>query len=89
MNEYGKIPNFGLAKREPDIGKQNREAEYAGQIEQGYTYRTNCFLGEVGKYQREYGSKGLEVFVGEKAFWENGTLDPKMRTILVRPKGKK
>ena len=61
---------------------------YAEQYKQGYSFYTNCLATKVKEIVKDYETKGLEVFVGEKAFCCTKDLhqDSEWRAILVRKK---
>ena len=69
----------------PDIGRQIiEEIVYADKFRKGYEFGNNLRIDGVKEQIRMYKAKGLEVFVGRRAFGRDGTEYPKMKTILVR-----
>ncbi len=76
-NSHLKGPNIGMAKS---------EIVYAEQIAEGYNLRDNSSVDQVENRKADYEAQGLEVVVGERAFWYDGKEDPNMRRMLTRPK---
>lgn len=78
-----KFQGYGI---DPARGQEKVEEVYAAQFSQGYRFRTNTKVDDVVVIRRRCEAEGLEVFVGERAFYEDGKEDSRYRTILVRGK---
>lgn len=69
-------------------GMRRREEVYAKQYDEGFKFDINSPSNEVKERKKECEERGLEVFVGPRAFRENGEEYGHYHTILVRKKSK-
>ena len=86
--KYGKVDSKGKPYVEDIRGKQKREEVYAEQFNKGYTFRTNSPIKRFAEDVTNLERAGLEVFVGSRAFYMDGTEDSGLRTILARERKK-
>ena len=67
-------------------GARLTKETYREKYEQGFTFYSNKRVKDVQAQVMKCGGQGLEVFVGEKSFRIDGSIDPDARAILVRKK---
>jgi|TARA_Y100000034_G_C6840541_1_gene380223 hypothetical protein len=80
------VSGMNPSNNKPNIGEAKALIVYANQIEEGYKSEFNILSGQVEEHKRLLEAQGLEVFVGGRAFWHDGTEDPDMVKILTREK---
>lgn len=75
-NRSGMLPSLG--------GKKKREEVYVKKFEQGYEFKINAHDSISKNLAKELQSQGFDVFIGKRAFWEDGHEDSNLSTILVK-----
>ena len=79
-------PEVKIRLSEVNLGLQKVKKTYPEQVRAGYEFKTNFPNDCVQDAKRRYEEQGLEVFVGDRAFWDNGVEDPKMKSLFTRKK---
>jgi hypothetical protein len=75
--------------RNISAAEMKRRQVYTPQYHEGFEFRTNCNKNEVERTTNEFEAQGLEVFVGNDAWFGRDVVQsaaPGTKTILVRKK---